>query len=222
MGTKPISGSKSYLNLGLIENRNGGPETPRVITLVSSVIERTIQQNERSLKGSARKGLNTIFHGSRAPALSIRQYLERIYKYSNCSPSCFVVAYIYLDRFLHQMRDVHLTSLNAHRLLITSVMVAAKFMGEGCYNNAYFAKVGGVSTGEMNKLEMNFLFTTDFRLLVTRETFDRYCLRLEVEEAKVERWVELPIQLCGLAQGRTNREERNRASSIAGYTCRAL
>ena len=43
----------------------------------------------------------TIFHSSIAPGVSIKQYIERIFKYSNCSPSCLVVAYVYMDKFKH-------------------------------------------------------------------------------------------------------------------------
>ncbi|KAL6318630.1 hypothetical protein AAG906_000708 [Vitis piasezkii] len=95
-------------------------------------------------------------------------YIDRIFKYSGCSPSCFVVVHIYVDRFL-QHTDAHLTSLNVHRLLITSVMVTAKFIDDW----------GGVSTAELNRLEMKFLFSLDFRLQVTVETFRSYCSQLE-------------------------------------------
>ncbi|KAJ7522046.1 hypothetical protein O6H91_19G080900 [Diphasiastrum complanatum] len=44
----------------------------------------------------------TLFYGLRAPAISIESYLERIFRYADCSPSCFVVAYAYIDRFLEK------------------------------------------------------------------------------------------------------------------------
>lgn len=47
---------------------------------------------------------------------------------------------IYMDRFI-QRNDFALTSLNVHRVAITSVMVAAKFFDDQYYNNAYYAKV---------------------------------------------------------------------------------
>ncbi|KAL5865112.1 hypothetical protein ACOSQ3_002626 [Xanthoceras sorbifolium] len=50
------------------------------------------------------KSLNA-FHGVRAPSISIPKYLERIYKYTNCSPSCFVVGYVYIDRLSHRHPD---------------------------------------------------------------------------------------------------------------------
>jgi hypothetical protein len=47
------------------------------------------------------------------------------------------------------------------------------------YNNAFYAKVGGISTIEMNRLELDLLFNLDFRLKVNLETFGSYCLQLE-------------------------------------------
>ena len=121
--------SDPYVALGLDESGNLVPGAPRVLSLLSSVLERSIQRNEKLLEGSKSKDVITIFHGSKAPALSIRQYIKRIFRYSKCSNSCFVVALIYIDKFL-QLMDAYLTSLNVHRLLITSVMVAAKFMDD--------------------------------------------------------------------------------------------
>ena len=42
------------------------------------------------------------------------------------------------------------------------------------YNNAYYAKVGGISTTEMNFLEVDFLFGLGFHLNVTPTTFHSY------------------------------------------------
>uniref|UniRef100_A0A0A9E1A8 Uncharacterized protein n=1 Tax=Arundo donax TaxID=35708 RepID=A0A0A9E1A8_ARUDO len=51
------------------------------------------------------------------------------------------------------------------------------------YNNAYFARVGGVEVAEMNGLELELLFALRFRLNVTPGTFARYCAALEGEMA---------------------------------------
>lgn len=130
MGTLPLESdaicSKDYAALGLKDLKKG---KPGVLSLLSAVLEKSVQQNERVLETSQTKDVITIFHGLRAPSLSIQQYIDRIFKYSCCSPSCFVVAQIYMDRFM-QRTNLSLTSLNIHRLLITSVMVAAKFMDD--------------------------------------------------------------------------------------------
>jgi hypothetical protein len=121
--------SEIYASLGLDGKQNGVSETPRVVSIISALLLRTINNNEKLLKGSNKKDVVTIFHGLKAPNINIQQYLERIFKYSSCSPSCFVVAYIYLERFIQQT-GAYLTSLNIHRLLITSSMVAAKVLDD--------------------------------------------------------------------------------------------
>ncbi|KAJ6305863.1 hypothetical protein OIU78_021231 [Salix suchowensis] len=163
------------------ESSRGVSGIPQVLLLIASAIEKSILKNEK-LSNASGKDAITIFHGSRTPNLSIKQYIERIFKFSGCSTSCFVVAYIYISKFL-RLTGGHLTSLNAHRLLITSIMVAAKFLDDECYDNAYYARIGGISTGEMNRMEMRFLFNLDFRLQVTAEAFLNCCVKLgnEVE-----------------------------------------
>ncbi|OMO60173.1 Cyclin P/U [Corchorus capsularis] len=168
--------------------------TPRVLTIISSVLEKLVSRNDglvevlqgeqpNGLKGgSGRLGKSLhAFHGVRAPNISIPKYLERIYKYTNCSPSCFVVGYVYIDRLAHKHPDSLLISLNVHRLLVTSVMVAAKMLDDVHYNNAFYARVGGVSNAELNRLEIELLFLLDFGVMVSSRVFESYCLHLEKE-----------------------------------------
>ncbi|KAK5813651.1 cyclin-P3-1-like isoform X1 [Gossypium arboreum] len=198
--------SNPYTGLGLDESGNWLPGSPRVLSLLSSVLERSVRGNEKLLAGSKIKDVVTIFHGSRAPSLNLRQYVERIFKYCKCSNSCFVVALIYIDRFLQRI-DAYLTSLSVHRLLITSVMVAAKFMDDQHYNNAYYAKVGGISREEMNRLEMRFLFDLDFRLNVTTEVFNKYWLMIQ-REGGLETQTALQTQGYCLKKDETGRGRR--------------
>ncbi|CAL5403504.1 unnamed protein product [Camellia sinensis] len=172
--------------------------TPGVLTMLSFVMEKLVARNDQLSQqvepqqdevvgmmrwgGSVRfgKSLNA-FHGVRAPNISIGKYLERIYKYTNCSPSCFVVGYVYIDRLVHRHPDSLVFSLNVHRLLVTSVMVASKILDDVHYNNAFYARVGGVNKVELNKLELELLFLLDFGVTVSSRVFERYCLHLEKE-----------------------------------------
>ncbi|GFZ04702.1 cyclin p1;1 [Actinidia rufa] len=219
MGTLALEtktlGSDVYLSLGLKELGKEKPGNPRVLSLLSSLLERSVQRNEMLLETSQIKDGVTIFHGSRAPSLGIQQYIDRIYKYSCCSPSCFVVAHIYVERFVQRI-NIRLTSLNVHRLLITSVMVAAKFMDDAFFNNAYYAKVGGVSTAELNRLEMKFLFGLDFRLYVSVQTFGKYCSQLEKEVVALGFPIERPILACGIKEGWSNKDDSSCSSTITG------
>eukprot|EP00249_Psilotum_nudum_P009290 c21835_g2_i2 orf=243-941(+) len=174
-------------------------ENPWVLSVLSSLLEKVVASNQRFIAGSDRlhsRRKVTVFDGLRAPDISIHSYIQRIFKYANCSLSCYVAAYVYIDRFTQEQLDIPITCLNVHRLLITSVMVAAKFFDDAYYNNAYYAKVGGVTRLEMNRLELEFLFKLDFRLHVTVNTFEDYCSQLQKEVAvggrqKVERTLKL-------------------------------
>eukprot|EP00250_Pteridium_aquilinum_P008215 c17772_g1_i1 orf=311-1102(-) len=160
--------------------------TPNILTVLSSILMRLVTRNEQhfpvlsSLNQSSSKKLSS-FHGIRAPSISVSRYLERIHKYTNSSLSCFVVAYIYMDRLIHQQPDQPITSMNVHRLLVTSIMIAAKVVDDVHFNNAFYAKVGGISNAELNKLELNLLFCLDFRVQVTSHVFESYCSHMERE-----------------------------------------
>ncbi|KAH7440480.1 hypothetical protein KP509_04G109700 [Ceratopteris richardii] len=172
-------------------------ELPLIISVLAANLDYLIARNEQELPTSKRNSLTappnvcnghtdrelklTLFHGLRPPAIGVHKYLERIYRYTNCSPSCFVVAYAFMDRFVHHQPDQPIISLNVHRLLITSVMLAAKTLDDIHYNNAFYARVGGVSIEELNRMELELLFRLDFRLCVTTHTFNSYCVHLEHE-----------------------------------------
>ncbi|KAJ3681793.1 hypothetical protein LUZ60_014366 [Juncus effusus] len=175
------------------------PESiPKIISILSSLLERIASVNDKTTTSSTSTnlmpphGTTSAFQGLTKPSISIRGYLERIFRFASCSPSCYVVAYIYLDRFLQRHPTVMIDSLNVHRFLITSVLTAVKFVDDICYNNSYFAKVGGISLTEMNYLEVDFLFGVGFELNVTPVTFSSYCSILQTEIQYLEAQLSSP------------------------------
>jgi len=100
-------------------------------------------------------------------------FFFRIHKYASCSNECYILALIYIDRLI-QRNNFLLTELNVHRAVITAVLLAAKFFDDAYYNNAYYAKIGGVLVSEMNGLEVDFLFRINFSLHVTPAVFEKY------------------------------------------------
>lgn len=116
----------------------------------------------------------TRFHAIKVPQLSIRDYLARISVFFRCSPECFVLALIYIDRIVKLHPAFTISVLNIHRLLVTSVMLAAKFFDDVYYPNSYYAKVGGVRTQELNALEAQFLRLIEYKLHVLPSEYDQY------------------------------------------------
>ncbi|KAI9079961.1 hypothetical protein K1719_038026 [Acacia pycnantha] len=159
--------------------------TPLVINVVASLIERSMARTERIVRNCSwalRKSIGTsVFDCREIPDLSIQSYLERISRYTRAGPSVYVVAYVYIDRFCQNNPGFRIYSRNVHRLLITTIMVASKYVEDMNYRNSYFARVGGLTTKELNDLEVEFLFMMGFKLHVNVSVFESYCCHLERE-----------------------------------------
>eukprot|EP01040_Poterioochromonas_malhamensis_P018184 gene18184-21161_t len=118
------------------------------------------------------------FQSSYEPDVSIEYYIQRIFKHSKCSDSCLTIMLVYIDRLIEN-HGLVLTKLNAHRMIITSLMVAAKYHDDLFYNNAYFAKLGGIPLPELNMLEVEFLKLLDFSMFVHANLFEKYQSQLQ-------------------------------------------
>ncbi|KAM3388598.1 hypothetical protein ACQJBY_011000 [Aegilops geniculata] len=169
-------------SMGSAEEDLPSTDMPRVVGVLSALLERVTERNDAAAgPGALEPASASAFRAMTKPGISVRAYMARIARFAGCSPACFVVGYIYLNRLLRRRRALAVDSYSVHRLLITTVLSAVKFMDDICYNNAYFAKVGGISLPEMNYLEVDFLFGVGFDLNVSPETFGHYCAILQSE-----------------------------------------
>ncbi|CAF2124063.1 unnamed protein product [Brassica napus] len=158
-----------------------GSNTPLVISVLSSVIERTVARNERISPSYGGFGKTCVFDCMEVPDMTIQSYLERIFRYTKAGPSVYVVAYVYIDRFCQNNQGFRISLTNVHRLLITTIMIASKYVEDMNYRNSYFAKVGGLETEDLNNMELEFLFLMGFKLHVNLSVFESYCCHLERE-----------------------------------------
>ncbi|EXB37571.1 hypothetical protein L484_021775 [Morus notabilis] len=162
---------------------------PLVVSVLASLIERSMARNQRISKNICGSKLyylsndirTRIFDCNETPDMTIQSYLERIFRYTRAGPSVYVVAYVYIDRFCQTNPGFRINGRNVHRLLVTTIMVASKYVEDMNYRNSYFARVGGLTTKELNKLELEFLFLMGFKLHVNVSVFESYCCHLERE-----------------------------------------
>ena len=110
---------------------------PLVVSVLASLIERSIARNQRiiSKNGSYKScclsrsdNMTRIFDCHETPDMTIQSYLERIFRYTRAGPSVYVVAYVYIDRFCQTNPVFRINARNVHRLLITTIMVASKYV----------------------------------------------------------------------------------------------
>jgi len=133
------------------------------IVLTQRVVERT------AAIGKSQK--ETEFHSLRPPSISIKHYLRRIQHFFVCSPECFVLALVYINRAGKMDSLMQACDLNVHRLLFFAMIVATKSHDDEYYKNSYYAKVGGMPLAEVNALEVKFLKTLDWNTFVTLEEY---------------------------------------------------
>jgi len=105
-------------------------------------------------------------------------FLRRIAKYSGASPCCYAIGLIYLERMKKRDTGLYLNSTNFQRLFLVSTMTAAKFLDDFYYSNKHWAQIGGITTQEINRLELEFLFRMGFSLHMQREEYDWYAEEL--------------------------------------------
>lgn len=63
------------------------------------------------------------------------------------------------------------------RMFLAAIMAASKFLQDKTYRNSAWAKISGLTTCEITYSEMAFLQLIDFKLFISKDTFDRWhCL----------------------------------------------
>jgi hypothetical protein len=113
----------------LAQSGGGAEDMPRVVAALARILERVAERNDAAALSVAPA---SAFRATTKPGISVRAYMARIARFAGCSPACYVVAYVYLDRLLRRGRRLALAvdSYSVHRLIITAVLAAVKFMDD--------------------------------------------------------------------------------------------
>lgn len=140
------------------------------------VIRQTAETwNQLSSLNYSRRLLQTCFDSASVPPISIHDYVDRLWKHMGCSVQCFGFSVAYIQRILDNHPDMKVGVLNVHTLILSSIVVAAKFHDDSFRANTFYARVGGVSPKALFTLESNFLKLLDWRAGVASEEFESCC-----------------------------------------------
>ncbi|KAJ1491628.1 hypothetical protein T484DRAFT_1773922 [Baffinella frigidus] len=95
-----------------------------LVPIVARLIAKLVEENDKVGPPPLPADTEiTVFHAQKSPAVNVMDYAER---------------FIQQQRALQ--RDFRVNSLNVHRLMLSSVMVAAKFLDDFYYSNEFWAK----------------------------------------------------------------------------------
>jgi len=152
----------------------------QLVDAISNVLERVCERNDRFISTI---NILTRFHVLREQDITIHSFLRRIAVTWSCSQESLVIALIYMDRLIQEDRCFMVNSLSIHRVIITSILLAVKFVEDSIRKNAYYGEVMYVTDKELNMLEIDFLFRIKFNLWIQKSLYDDYNNRLRPQRA---------------------------------------
>jgi hypothetical protein len=71
------------------------------------------------------------FDASCEPKINIVEYYQRVRQYSQVTPESILCSLVVLRKVIRVTPHIYLTNYNIHRLLVTAIMVFAKFYDDG-------------------------------------------------------------------------------------------
>ncbi|KAL7067719.1 cyclin, N-terminal domain-containing protein [Cryptosporidium serpentis] len=153
--------------------------------LLESLLYRDILDKMRTLIGCVvgikrDDGQITPFDSCRVPNIAVRDYFSRLAEFFLCSPSMYILSFIYIDRLIQKNPTFSVDAINAHRLLVTTLLLAVKLFDDKLLSNSYYSKVGGISNLELNKMEAMVFTLLDFDLNVSFGEFVSYALSIKL------------------------------------------
>ncbi|KAJ1265564.1 hypothetical protein BS78_08G085500 [Paspalum vaginatum] len=167
---------------------------PRSLPLFAALVEAEARGHAAAASRPAGSDLIRAFRGRAAPAVSIREFLERVHRVvrsrdtsrHSIDGTCFVLAGIYLTRFIRSVAareaGIEVDPATAHRLAAVALFLGTKFGGDAPRKwTALFelASDRAIRASEMVGLEERFLRAVSFRLFVCGEEFQWFCRVLE-------------------------------------------
>jgi len=104
---------------------------------------------------------------------SVRSFLNFLKYELDLDEQTWNIAIVLLNRFCEK-NMIYLKADNIHRLLISTILIAYKFHEDQTdlsYRLKHFAKVAGIGTYELIRLEMCFLKQIEYKIYINNLSF---------------------------------------------------
>ena len=169
---KDINIKNSYIMQSANPNEINDNSEKIIIKKMSDLLSDICYDNTKNLKSEKNLYIKPFLMRN-IPPISIKDYLERLCKYSKINTSTIILILIYIDRICN-IQKFKLTYYNVHKLILASMVIAIKYNEDEYYSNKFYSKLGGVSISEIVFLEYNFLSLIHYNLFVNNELFKKY------------------------------------------------
>jgi hypothetical protein len=114
--------------------------------------------------------VRSMYDAVSEPKITLPCYFERIRHYSLATPESILCSVVLIKKIVAS-GQLQVTLQNVHRLLVTAIMVFAKFYDDEIDSNCRWARIAGLKKCEMNNMEIMFLNHCQFDLRVSPDQF---------------------------------------------------
>ena len=142
---------------------------------ISNIIAELLKDICESGKSNSDSNVLLIkpFISKKIPGITIKDYMDRLLKYSKAFNGIFIIILIYLDTICTK-HTINLNYNNIHKFILAAFIAAIKFHEDEYYSISYYAKLGGITQKEAINLEYEFLSLIDFKLFINQELYEKY------------------------------------------------
>ena len=142
-----------------------------ICNIVSALLTDICEEGKHNIESKI--ALLKPFISRKIPTISIKDFIDRLLKYSKAFKEIIIIILIYLDNICAK-KKINLNYYNIHKLIFGAFISAVKFYEDHLYSMKYYAKLGGISLKEALVLEYEFMSLIDFKLFVNQEVYDKY------------------------------------------------
>ena len=162
---------KNQLEIKFVRNNSMRNGERKIVQKISDLLADICEENKNE-KNIISKPLK-CFYSKNIPLISIKDYLEHIYKYTKMDSSTIVIILIYIDRICN-INKCKLSYYIIHKLILAAMMLAIKYNEDEIYSLKFYAKIGGVSLAELCNFEYYFLCLINYNLYISEDLFNKY------------------------------------------------
>ncbi|KAI7901821.1 cyclin-domain-containing protein [Cokeromyces recurvatus] len=110
---------------------------------------------------------------------AFRFYCQNIFKTTQISNSCILVALFYIYRLRYTYPSIQASMGSEVRLFTTALILSNKYLDDNTFTNKTWSEVSGISLKELNIMEIEFLTALQYKICVHHNQFASWAIQCQ-------------------------------------------
>ncbi|RKF60935.1 Cyclin-U2-1 [Erysiphe neolycopersici] len=172
--------TQQTISISGVESDSTHEKTNKNISNNLSITEPYVVIRENTESSNAQcNAIIRKFYSKSLPSINLVDYLMRIHKFCPMPTAVYLATSSYIHKLATEEKTISVTRRNCHRLVLAGLRVTMKAFEDHVYSHSRFSKVGGVTPGELARLEINFCFLINFDFITNGEALLRHAMDLK-------------------------------------------